>query len=96
MFYIPLVLIVSRSQTQTRKTEESLVYWVGVALSASAFDKEVMEVDIEARLSNGNSIMVNYRLQKFLALLAPTVFGNTKHIPVGKTVHPQKLPWYHS
>ena len=31
--------------------------------------------DIEARLSNGNSLMVNYRPQKFLGLLAPTQYA---------------------
>ena len=31
--------------------------------------------DIEARLSNSNSLMVNYRPQKFLGLLAPTQYA---------------------
>jgi len=32
--------------------------------------------DIEARLSNSNSLMVNYRPQKFLGLLAPTQYAS--------------------
>ena len=32
------------------------------------------ESDIETRHSNGNSLMVNYRPQKFLGLLAPTQY----------------------
>ena len=36
--------------------------------------------DIEARLSNGNSLMVNYRPQKFLGLLAPTQYARVSRL----------------
>ena len=63
-----------------------------------AIEKEVMEVtlacnlkeshgsDVEARPSNSNLLVVNYRPQKFLGLLAPTQYASVTRL--SPTPHP--------
>ena len=82
-----------RSQTLTRKTEESLVtlaYWVGVALSASAFDKEVME-HVEVTLKPDFQTVTQLWPPEILGPISTNNVKPESTYQEVKTVHPVAL-----